>query len=218
MKVIIPESLADITLTQYQKYQNEIDISENRPDQAEYLNIKKLEIFCNLTQDEVYNIQLGDVYSISEKIEEILLQQNDLIQKFELNNIKFGWIPELDKLSYGEFLDLNSNISDWSTMHIAMGVLYRPIKNESSKGLYNVEKYKGDKYHKILKDMPMDVVVGSMVFFWNLGLDCVNSIIKSLEVEQKFQNQLNLVDNGIGIRHSMNSVTEILQNLKVSQN
>lgn len=218
MKIIVPETLEDITLGKYQEYQKEIDNSKNRADQAEYLNIKKIEIFCNLTQDEVYNIQLGSVYEIAEKIEAILQQENNLIQKFEVNKIRFGWIPNLDELSYGEFLDLNSNISDWETMHIAMGVLYRPIKNELSNGLYNVEKYKGSKYHKDLKQMPMNVVIGSMVFFWNLGLDCVTYITKSLEEEQRFQIQLNLVENGIGIRQSMNLLETTLQNMKLSQN
>ena len=214
MKIIIPTSLKDITLLQYQKYQNEIDSSANRPDQLEYLNIKKIEIFCNLTQAEVYNIQLGNIYSISEKIDMILEEQSQLVQKFELNGIKFGWVPELDKLSYGEFLDLNSNISDWSTMQVAMGVLYRPIKKELSNGLYNIEKYKGDKYHKELLNMPMDAVIGSMVFFWNLGMDLASCTIKSLEVEKEFQKQLNLVDNGIGIQQSMSLLVQMLQSMK----
>ena len=76
MKLIVPTSLKDITLLQYQNYQKEIDSSANRPDQAEYLNIKKIEIFCKITQDEVYNIQLCDVYSISEKIDYIAKDQN----------------------------------------------------------------------------------------------------------------------------------------------
>ena len=214
MKVIVPESLKDITLGQYQRYQIELDASKNRPDQLEYLNIKKIEVFCNLSQSEVYNIQLGDVYSISENIDLILEEQPQRVEKFTLNGIKFGFVPELDKLSYGEFLDLNSNISEWETMQIAMGVIYRPIKNEVA-GLYNVEEYKGDKYHKILKDMPLDAVIGSMVFFWNLGLDCVSCITKSLEVEEMLENQLNLVDNGIGIRQSMNLLEETLQKMRL---
>lgn len=217
MKLSVPESLADITLLQYQKYQQEIKNSEHRSDQVEYLNIKLIEIFCNITESEVYNIQLGDVYSIAEKIAIILESQSELIQKFIIGDIKFGWIPELDKLSYGEFLDLNSNIVDWETMHVAMGVLYRPIKNESG-ALYNIEKYKGDKYHEVLKQMPMSAVVGSMVFFWNLGLDCVSCITKSLEVQTIFKNQLSLVDNGIGIQHSMNLLDQTLQSLRISQN
>lgn len=218
MKIIVPDSLKDITLKQYQEYQNEIDISENRPDQAEYLNIKKIQIFCNLAEEQVYNIQLGSVRDICNTIDTILLEQPELVFNFKSNDIEFGWIPNLDQLNYGEFLDLNSNISEWPTMHIAMSVLYRPIKNKGLNGLYNVEKYKGSRYHKEIKDMPMDAVIGSMVFFWNLGLDCVNSIIKSLEMEQKFQTQMNLVDNGIGIRQSMSLLVQTLQSMKRSLN
>ena len=99
-------------------------------------------------------------------------------------------------------------------MQVAMGVLYRPIKNELSNGLYNIEKYKGDKYHKELLNMPMDAVIGSMVFFWNLGMDLASCTIKSLEVEKEFQKQLNLVDNGIGIQQSMSLLVQMLQSMK----
>ena len=214
MKIIIPTSLKDITLSQYQKYQIEIDASVNRPDQMEYLNIKKIQIFCGLTQAEVYNIQLGEVYDIAERIELILQEQPKLVESFELNGIKFGWVTELDKLSYGEFLDLNGNISDWETMQAAMGVLYRPIIKEQSGGLYLVEKYKGDKYHKDLLNMPMDAVIGSMVFFWNLGMDLASCIIKSLETDQELMTQVNFQDNGIGIAQSMSSLVQTLQSMK----
>lgn len=214
MKIIIPTSLKDITLSQYQNYQKEIDASVNRADQMEYLNIKKIQIFCRLTQAEVYNIQLGEVYDIAERIELILQEQPKLVQNFELNGIKFGWVTNLDKLSYGEFLDLNGNISDWDTMQVAMGVLYRPIIKEQSGGLYLVEKYKGDKYHKELLNMPMDAVIGSMVFFWNLGMDLASCIIKSLEQDKELMKQVNLADNGIGIAQSMSSLVETLQSMK----
>jgi len=214
MKIIISTSLKDITLSQYQNYQKEIDASVNRPDQMEYLNIKKIQIFCGLTQAEVYNIQLGEVYDIAERIELILQEQPQLVESFELNKIKFGWVTELDKLSYGEFLDLNGNISDWDTMQAAMAVLYRPIIKEQSGGLYLVEKYKGDKYHKDLLNMPMDAVIGSMVFFWNLGMDLASCIIKSLEADKEVMNQVNFQDNGIGIAQSMNLLEETLQNMK----
>ena len=131
-----------------------------------------------------------------------------------MNGIKFGWVTELDKLSYGEFLDLNGNISDWETMQAAMGVLYRPIIKEQSGGLYLVEKYKGDKYHKDLLNMPMDAVIGSMVFFWNLGMDLASCIIKSLETDQELMTQVNFQDNGIGIAQSMSSLVQTLQSMK----
>lgn len=217
MKLIVPSSLDDITLIQYQEYNQEIESRKDLPDAEEYLKIKKIEIFCKLTREQVMMLEYDSIDKISNILDEILQRQPNLVQRFTVDKIKFGWLPELDKMSYGEFLDLNNNISDWSSMHIAMGVLYRPIKNEA-KELYNIEKYEGDKYHKHLRQMPLSAVIGSMVFFWNLGMDCTTSILKSLETETDFQSQLNLTENGVGIRQSMNSLLETLQNMKLSNN
>lgn len=215
MKLKIPSNLNDITLHQYQRYNKELENHKNDPNANEVLKIKKIEIFCNLSNEQVLMLEYGSVENISNILDEILQQQPSLIDKFTLNGIKFGLVPELDKLTYGALLDLNTNISYWNTMHVAMGVIFRPIKNEIKNGLYNVEKYKGEKYHDILKYMPLSVVIASMVFFWNLGMDCATYILKSLEEETDFHSQLNLTENGIGIQQSMNSLTAILQNMKL---
>lgn len=211
MKIIVPTSLDDITLVQYQQYQKLVESKIA----IEELTISKLEIFCGINREQVLSIEFLDVHNISDTIDKIIVSQPKLVEKFKVNNIKFGWLPKLDDMSYGELLDLNGNISDWETMHIAMGVLYRPITNEI-KDLYSVENYKGDKYHKDLRQMPMSAVISAMVFFWNLGLDCLKYITKSLEVanNQDFQNNLNLVESGLGMRQSMNSLQEMLPSLK----
>lgn len=215
MKVKVPTSITDISLSQYLRYLKALKESEAKKD-AQYIEIKTIEIFCNLSYIEVMNIEYEFVISINERIQEILKQEPKLILKFKLDGIEFGWLPKLDDMPYGELLDLINNISDWDTMVIAMGVLYRPIIKEKS-GKYLVEKYKGDHYHNTLINMPMDAVVGAMVFFWNLGLDCTTYIMKYLDKEQSktnFQNQLNLAEDGIGIQQSMNSLVGILQSMK----
>lgn len=217
MKLIVPSSLDDITLIQYQEYNQEIESRKDLPDAEEYLKIKKIEIFCKLTREQVMMLEYDSVDNISNILDDILQRQPNLVQRFTIDKVKFGWLPELDKMSYGEFLDLNNNISEWSSMHIAMGVLYRPIKNEAS-GLYNIEKYEGDKYHKQLRQMPLSAVIGSMVFFWNLGMDCTTYILKSLETETDFQNQLTLTETGVGIQQSMNLLMETLQSMKLLNN
>lgn len=215
MKVTVPSSLADITLSQYLRYLQAIKDSEKQNNEN-FLEIKMLEIFCNLTHIDVLNIEYSYVSSISEKISLILQEEPGLVQKFKVGDITFGWIPKLDDMTYGEFLDLNENISEWDSMVVAMGVLYRPITKEQS-GKYLIEEYKGDTYHDALKEMPMNAVIGSMVFFWNLGLDCTTYITKYLEEEMKtmpFQIQLDLVNNGVGIQQSMNSLGQTLQSMK----
>lgn len=219
MKITIPSSLADITLIQYQEYHQEIETRKDVPDSDEYLAIKKIEIFCKISREQIMKIEYGDVQNISNILDNILENQPSLVEKFEVDGIRFGWLPELDKMTYGELLDLNGNICEWSSMHIAMGVLYRPIKNEIKNGLYNIENYEGDKYHKQIRNMPLNAVIGAMVFFWNLGLDCVKYITKSLDTSQtEFKNQLNLIETGIGTRQSMNLLEATLQNMKVLSN
>ena len=214
MKITVPSSLADITLAQYLRYLQAMKDAEKQTDES-YLEIKMLEIFCNLTHVEVLDIQYSYVSSIVEKLSRIIKEEPSLVQKFKVGDITFGWLPKLDDMPYGELLDLISNISDWDTMVTAMGVLYRPITLEVN-GRYLVEKYKGDTYHDALKEMPMSAVVGSMVFFWNLGLDCTKYIMKSLEGVEKmtFQKQVNLVESGIGMQQSMNLLEETLQSMK----
>lgn len=214
MRLTVPSSLNDITLIQYQEYHEEIEKRKKLPDADEYLKIKKIEIFCKIPREQIMQLEYNSVEDISKILDDILEEQPNRVERFQLNGIKFGWMPDLDKMAYSELLDLNNNISDWSAMHIAMGVLYRPIKNESN-GLYNIEKYEGDKYHKQIRNMPLSAVLGAMVFFWNLGLDCVKYILNSLEMEKEFQSQLTLTETGIGIRQSMNSLEGILQNMKL---
>jgi hypothetical protein len=36
--------------------------------------------------------------------------------------LEFGMIPELDKMTFGEYIDLESYITDWDNMHKAMAV------------------------------------------------------------------------------------------------
>lgn len=217
MKLVIPSSLNDITLIQYQEYNQEIESRKKLPDAEEYLKIKKIEIFCKISREQIMQLEFDSVEKISDILDNILEKQPALVERFEVNGIKFGWMPDLDKMSYGELLDLNSNISDWSAMHIAMGVLYRPIKNESN-GLYNIEKYEGDKYHQQMRKMPLSAVIGAMVFFWNLGLDCLKYILNSSEMEREFQSHQILNPTGIGIAQLTNWLEETLPSMRLSSN
>ena len=215
MKITIPSSLKDITLSQYQKYEYKLSELEKLEADESIKIQSKISTLCGISMSDVLNIEMVDVWKISNILDNILRQEPELVEKIDLNGVKFGWLPDLDSMKYGEFLDLNNNISNWETMHIAMGVLYRPILKEDSRGKYAVEEYKGEKYHKQIKEITMDAVVGSMVFFWNLGMDLVTSITKSLDnKEMKFLNKVNLLDNGVGLQPSMNSLVQMLQSLK----
>lgn len=217
MKLIVPSSLEEISLSKYQRYLKEFEYSKSKKNQETYLGLKMLEIFCEITEDQAKQIDSDSANKVVKILVDLLSQEQKLVESFNLGGIQFGWIPKLDNLSFGEFLDVNNNIDNWEDIVIAMGVLYRPITGRTTDGKYLIEKYEGDKYHEILKDMPLNVVLGATVFFWNLGLDLVTSILNSLESEMNkmsSQQRASFQESGDGLLHSLNSLKMTLHELK----
>ena len=122
-------------------------------------------------------------------------------------------------MSLGEYVDLDNNASKWEMMHIAMNVLYRPIK-VSKLGKYSIEDYSVSNPEK-MKDMPLDAAIASLFFFYHLGMELARDTILSLDKQQQmeiYQGQQTLEGSGVGINQFMDSLTEILQDLKISLN
>ncbi len=217
MKLIVPSSLEEISLSKYQRYLKEFEYSKSQKSQETYLGLKMIEIFCEVTEDQAKQIDSDSANKVIKILVDLLSVEQPLVESFNLGGINFGWIPKLDNLSFGEFLDLNNNIDKWENMVIAMGVLYRPVTGRAKDGKYLIEKYEGDKYHEILKEMPLSVVLGATVFFWNLGLDLVTSTLYSLEEEMNkmsTRQKASFQKNGDGLLHSLNSLKTMLQELK----
>ena len=133
-----------------------------------------------------------------------------------MNGIDYGFIPDLENMTFGEYVDLDTFIGDYENMHKAMGVLYRPI-TQRYKDKYLIEEYSGDDSDK-MKDMPMDAVLSSILFFYHLGMELSKTMLNYLQEEetQTIVQQLNLEKNGDGINQFSDSLKVILQDLKIS--
>ena len=167
----VPMSLAGISLSTYQKWNK---ISERNPDADDnFTKVKLLQTFCNLSIEDTYDIPLNSFDEVITHLSTLLDFNGDLIPTFTIEgadgvDVDFGFIPDLDKMTFGEWIDLDSYINDWEQMHKAMAVLFRPVTLGLGKN-YNIEKYEGSgKYSEVMKDMPLDVVLGAMVFFYRL--------------------------------------------------
>lgn len=214
--ITVPEKLSEITLEQFQKYYKLIQENE----QSEFVNQKTIEIFCNIKLKDISRIKIADVTDIINHLNELLSSKTNLITTFNLGKTKFGFIPKLEDITSGEFIDLENYLKDTSTFHKAMAVLYRPIISNVS-NLYQIEEYKGsDVYSEQLKQMPLDVVLGSIVFFYTLHNDCVkglkNYILQQANQEENLKSLLE--KNGDGISQFTQQLEEIFSNLNVSLN
>ena len=220
----VPKELSAITLQQYQKYLKVMEGNEDAED-TEFINIKVLEIFCGVTMKEAYKLPLAEFSFIINHIVEIFKEDTPLQRDFTLtdpqgNSVTFGFIPKLDDISLGEFIDLDNYIGDWQEIHKAMAVLYRPITFRKG-DLYLIEDYEGsDKYAEVMKDAPVNVALGSVVFFYRLGNVLSSYLLDSLTQKLKKDPELikDLEQNGDGINQYTQSLEEMSQNLKRLQN
>jgi len=215
LNIKIPTSLKDITLRQYKKF---LKIQESVKEQK-FLNAKMIEILCDVKLEKVMLLQLNDSQEIVKLLSNMFDEKPALITRFKLNGIEYGFHPELDDLTLGEYIDLDTFIGDWDNMEKAMNVLYRPVLVKL-KDKYNIEEYRTETSEKLL-DMPMDAAMSSIFFLWNLGLDLSTTMTNSLEEEkgnEALTQYLTSQRNGVGISQFTDSLKGILEDLKISLN
>lgn len=211
----IPNKLSEITLRKYQKFVklNVEDVDER------FLQVKMIEIFCEVSHENVLKIKFSDADRVTAVLGDMFTQKPKLVTKFKLNGVEYGFIPELDEISFGEYIDLDTYLGDWENIHTAMNVLYRPIN--STKG----ERYTIDEYNVSTKDnlldMPLDAVISSVFFFYHLGKDL--SVVMNRYLKQELTKApphlvQDSILNGDGIKQFSHSLKAILEDLKISQN
>jgi hypothetical protein len=213
INVEIPNSLSDITLWQYKHY---LKIQKNVEDEK-FLGAKIIEIFCDIELKDVMRLKFNDAELIANSLAEMFEQKPKLVRHFKLGKTKYGFQPQLDNLTLGEYIDLDTYIGDWDNMEKAMNVLYRPVEL-NIKDKYTIKKYDVTNYDTML-DMPMDAVISSIFFFWNLGLELSKTITNYLDKEQNEALTQYLISqpNGVGITQFTDSLKATLQDLKISQ-
>lgn len=217
LELFIPTHLNEIKLAQYQKF---LKIAEQNED-SEFLHQKMVQYFCGVDLRDIANIKHKQVMEITASINEMFKVSHKLIPRFKMGGVEFGFIPNLDEMTQGEFVDLDTYISDWQEMHKAMAVLFRPI-TKTINDKYQIEDYNGSiTYSEVMKHAPLDVVLGATVFFYHLGNELMKSTLIYLEENPQIQslmNKHNSENGGDGIHLSMLSLREMLDDLVKYQN
>jgi hypothetical protein len=210
----VPTELNEITLKQYQKF---LKIQESDQNNS-FLQTKMIEIFCNIKMQDALNIKFSDAERITGLINTMFDQKPALVRIFKLNGVEYGFVPDLDAITLGEYIDLDTYMGKWESIQIAMNVLYRPIKQKLGQK-YLIEDYNPDKKDRLL-DMPMDAVFSSILFFYHLGIDLSKTMVNYLENKEAIQlaQGLGLPKNGDGIQVFLHSLDQILQDLNISPN
>jgi len=216
--ILVPSSLREVTLEQYQKF-SKINTDENAD--TGFMMHKTVEIFCNLDLKDIAKIKYTYVQEILNDINRLFEPKQDLVNRFTMGGVEYGFIPVLDDMTLGEYVDLDENFTDWERMHKAMAVLFRPITlNKGDR--YQIEEYSGLEHAERMKKMPLDVVMGAMVFFYRLNNELLKTTLNFLEQEvgkeTTTQQLQHLGKSGDGIKASMELLKEMLPSLRISLN
>ena len=212
LEITIPTDLSEIKLSQYQKFMKIAVQNE----ESEFLHHKMIEIFCNVELKYVTQFKRKQILEIVSTINKLFTKIPPMKYKFVLNGIEFGFIPNLDDISQGEYMDLDTYVNDIVDMHRSMAVMYRPIKTKL-KEKYTIESYEGsDVYAEKMLEAPMDIVLASRVFFYHLGNELLKSTLTYLEENPKamaLMHKLNSENDGDGIPQSMHLLKQMSEDL-----
>ena len=201
IKLNVPEDLSEITLAQYQRW---IKIAEKQEEVNTFYQQKMIEIFCNANLQDIMQMRLKDIQEITTHLDSLFNNTPEFQPLFKLQDEEFGFIPKLDEMTFGEYIDLDNYLADWQQMDSAMAVLFRPVTYKR-KGKYLIEDYvSSEKYD--LSEMPLNVVLGSLVFFCDLKNELLKHIMNYLKTQDIVdipQSLKDLLESGVGINPYM---------------
>ena len=214
-----PSSLREIKLSQWMKYSKILEANKDA-ENDEFLNKKAIEIFCGVEFKDIDKIPFNSFDSIVAHLSNIMSVKPKLVQKFRLIGtddveVEFGFVPDLDKMSYGEYKDLETYIFDEQNLHRAMAVLYRPIKYKKG-DRYLIHDYDGTDYLKeVMRDTPLDAVFSARVFFYRLarklGHYTMDYTLKQLQEEGEANSGSLSEKSGEIIKQYTHSLKEMLK-------
>jgi hypothetical protein len=195
MIINVPTTLADITLEQYQNF---LAIPEDSDE--DFRMVKMLEVFCGVDPKDGSKIPYATIKDICSELDAVLNEKGTFVDRFELSGLKWGFLPSIEDMTLGEFIDAETFVSDSKNYHRLAAVMFRPVTNEAF-GLYNIQNYSANReYQEILKQMPLNVFSEALLFFYRIASELLTvTKIYSQEVATDMTPLVNLLKDMVGL-------------------
>ena len=203
------DSWADVTL---EKWLQIIEIETgSKTKEAE----ETIAALSDMSKELIKQLSLRDAAVIMGKIAELQANENSSLKRIiEIEGVEYGFHPNLDEITLGEYADLETFIKNGIEKHLpeVMAVLYRPVTKKTDSGVYTIEAYGGDLTIRAdqMKKMSAEQVQSALVFFYRfvsvLSMTSQSSLIQALK-EMKMQSPQNPSEkSGGGSGSSIGSV------------
>ena len=156
----------------------------------------------------INELAIGDVAILLKRISDLQAKENTKLNKIiTINDIKYGFHPNLEELTLGEYADIETYLNNGMEDNIdkIMAVLYRPI-TEEVEGKYSIEAYgKSDLRMRAekFKKMKAKDISNCLLFFWTFVKELSNILpLYLMERNQMMIDKLsqsNLQTSGVGL-------------------
>ena len=187
-KYELPTSWSEVSLGQYSKLMTAL---ENDSSSEIELIIKTLESLVGISTTQLTKVPLKYLKMAYAELSTLTstMPGNELKRIIDVDGTAYGFIPDFDELTFGEFCDLDNYLQDsWNNLDKIMAVLFRKVVARD-KDKYSIEEYtmKGIKDRRELfnSSLSIDVVYGALVFFCNIGSKHMRTTLSSLEEESR---------------------------------
>jgi len=182
VKVQIAANATGVTLGKYIDYQNAVD------------KIEQVHIITGKSSESIRQFQTQVIDEIIMRFDAaIKLGSDNFERKVRIGATEYGFIPNLTEMTFGEYVDLDSACTNLykdgkingEAAHKMMCILYRPIKAKFGK-YYDIDKYNTNakrKYEEDLKQLTLDHVLNTLVFFSSLEIELYSSSLDYLAKE-----------------------------------
>lgn len=186
---------SDVNYTTWLKL---IDFQEGtKTEEAE----KTIAALSNIPKDLIRELELADIVALMSKISELQKKQDSsLKRKIEIDGKRYGFHPNLEEITLGEWSDIETFIKKDMEKNLPdiMAVLYRPIVEETDSGVYTIQAYDGNIAIRAeqMKKMSAEQVQSALVFFYTFGKELSKTLPLYLMQKlkgMKMQSQQNLL-------------------------
>ena len=173
IQVIEPNDWKDITIGEYQRY---LQLAKTR---RKTKDDEIIAMFCKVDKDFIKKVKLKDKKVLVDKINKFVnsINEKELEKRIKFKGKQYGFIPNLSKITTGEFVDIEEYGKDINAnLHRIMSVLYREIDRQVGK-FYSVKPYDPDELEiDKFKDLPMSTTLSAIDFFFRLGKDLLEDL------------------------------------------
>mgnify|MGYP003630144509 CR=1 FL=1 len=209
-------TLETITIGQFQEISKHYELNGESYSADQYM----VSVIYGMPLKDVRAIQKSLLDKIIEEVKKVLAQEPELVTRFTIGETEYGFVPNLQELSAGEYADMETYLGSVDDFNKAMAVMYRPIKEEW-KTKYTIHPYNGTgERANTMRNAPLSTFRSAMVFFWNLEKDLLKASLAFMEREVRkiaSQQQRNTRKSGVGISPSAELLEEILKISKEQQ-